>query len=151
MQPDLVIFLDENHCCNKRVLGVLAERGIMYERFIDHFARGLADSEWLPSIGKRGWTVLTSDGKIRYRSIEKQAVYENKIRMFCFSTNNMSGQDMANALNQALDRIIKVVASIPPPFIATITKSGTVNVREDFSETSSTSGIKNGPETNTPL
>jgi len=137
MSPELILFLDENHHNNKHLLSLLSARGVRHERHRDHFTPGLADIEWLPEIGRRKWALLTTDKRIRYRTIEKQAVLDNDVRMFCFSTNNMSGRDMANALGLALDKIKKIFSSTPAPFIAMITKSGNVVVRKDFNETKS--------------
>ncbi|MGC8550466.1 MAG: hypothetical protein ACP5M4_12270 [Acidobacteriaceae bacterium] len=121
MPPDFVLFIDENHCNNRRVLSVLQERGVAYERYLDHFQRGMADSEWLPIIGQRGWALLTTDRRIRYHNIEKQAVRENNVQMFCFSTNKMNGQEMAEALDKGLAKILQIAEQTPPPFIAMIT------------------------------
>jgi hypothetical protein len=133
MPPEFVLFLDENHCNNKRVLNVLQERGVLYKRYLDHFRGGMADSEWLPIIGQHGWALLTTDKRIRYHDLEKQAVKENNVRMFCFSTNNMSGQEMARAIDKGLSKMKKIAEQTQPPFIAMITKSGSVYLRETFS------------------
>jgi len=133
MQPDrLAIYLDENHCNNKRILAVLEKLEIQVERHLDHFARGTSDEDWLPFVGKNGWILLTSDGRIRYRSNEKQAVVENNVRMFYFSNNNMSGEQMATAIEEALPEIYKLCAKHAPPFIAAITRTGEVYLREKF-------------------
>ena len=131
MPPDrLAIYLDENHCNNPRVLAVLRDAGVQVERHLDHFERGTPDEVWLPFVGNKGWILLTSDGRIRYRSNEKQAVIENRVRMFYFSNNNMNGLQMATALEKALPKIFKLCAKHQPPFFAAITPSGEVDLRE---------------------
>jgi hypothetical protein len=131
MRPDrLAIYLDENHCNNKSVLAVLKNAGVQVERHLDHFARGTPDEDWLPFVGTNGWILLTSDGKIRYRSNEKKAVIENSVRMFYFSNNNMSGEQMATAIEKALPKIYKLCAKQQPPFFAAITPTGEVYLRE---------------------
>lgn len=131
MQPeDLVIYLDENHCNNKYILSVLKSAGIQVERHLDHFARGTPDEEWLPLVGMNGWVVLTTDKRIRYRSNERQAVIDHDIRMFYFSKNDMSGQQMGDALKKALPEIQKLYSTQPPPFFAAITRTGEVHLRE---------------------
>ena len=135
MPPDrLAIYLDENHCNNKRILSVLEEAGVQVERHLDHFARGTPDEDWLPFVGNNGWILLTSDGRIRYRSNEKLAVVKNDVRMFYFSNNNMSGEQMATALAKALPEIYKLCARQTPPFFAAITRAGDVYLREKFVE-----------------
>jgi hypothetical protein len=135
MPPDrLAIYLDENHCNNPRVLAVLRDAGVQVERHLDHFAKGTLDEVWLPFVGEKGWILLTTDGRIRYRSNEKQAVIENNVRMFYFSNNNMSGGQMAAALEKALLEIYKLCAKQKPPFFAAITRAGDVYLREKFVE-----------------
>jgi hypothetical protein len=131
MPPDrLAIYLDENHCNNKSVLAVLKNAQIIVERHLEHFPRGTSDETWLPFVGANGWILLTSDGKIRYRTNEKRAVVTNRVRMFYFSNNNMNGQQMAAALDKALPKIFKLCAKQEPPFFAAITPSGEVYLRD---------------------
>ena len=132
MQPpdSLVIFLDENHCNNKKILAALASATVRVERHLDHFVRGTPDEDWLPFVGANGWAPLTTDKRIRYRTNEKQAVIKHNVRMFYFSKNDLSGEQMASALEKALPEIQKICARHKPPFFATITKTGEVHLRE---------------------
>lgn len=135
MPPDsLAIYLDENHCNNKKVLAVLANAGVSVERHLDHFSRGTPDEDWLPLVGKNGWALLTTDKRIRFRTNEKQAVIQHKVRMFYFSKNDLSGEQMASALEKALPEIRKLYFKQPPPFFAAITKAGQVYLREKFTQ-----------------
>jgi hypothetical protein len=61
--------------------------------------------------------------------------------MFYFSTNNLSGAQMATALEKALPKMQRIYISQKPPFCAAITRSGEVYVRETFS-----SQTKDNPE-----
>jgi hypothetical protein len=131
--PDsLVIFLDENHCNNKKILAVFATAGTRVERHLDHFARGTPDEEWLPLVGTNGWALLTTDKRIRYRTNEKEAVIKHSVRMFYFSRNDLSGEQMATALEKALPEIKRICARQQPPFFAAITRTGEVHLREKF-------------------
>jgi hypothetical protein len=134
MSPEnFILFLDENHCNNRKILDVLNAAGIPVERHLANFPRGTPDEDWLPIVGKNGWVLLTTDARIRYRTNEKRAVMENNVRMFYFSSNNLSGQQMASALEVALPRMRRIFAKQNPPFCAAITRSGDVVVRETFS------------------
>jgi hypothetical protein len=134
MLPErFIVFLDENHCNNQKLLDVLKKAGVPGERHLAHFARATPDEDWLPFVGKNGWALLTSDARIRYRSNEKRAVLESGVRMFYFSTNNLSGTQMAAALEKALPKMQRIYAGQKPPYCAAITKSGEVYVRETFS------------------
>jgi PIN domain-containing protein len=134
MPPNgFTIFLDENHCNNQRLLDVLKEADVPVVRHLAHFSRGTPDEDWLQIVGKSNWALLTSDARIRYRTNEKRAVQENNVRMFYFSTNNLSGLQMAGALKKALPRMKGIFQRQKPPYCAAITRSGEVHVRETFS------------------
>jgi hypothetical protein len=133
MPPDpFVVFLDENHCNNRKLLAVLRDAAVRVERHLEHFAAGTPDEIWLPSVGKNGWALLTTDARIRYRANEKRAVKAHRVRMFYFSTNQLSGQQMAAAIEKALTAMRRMVARVEPPFCAAITRSGEVYLRVTF-------------------
>jgi hypothetical protein len=52
--------------------------------------------------------------------------------MFYFSKNDLSGQQMASALEKALPGMRKLCEKYPPPFFAAITRAGDVHLREKF-------------------
>ena len=58
---EFVLFLDENHCRNPHVINAIEERSIVCEKHLDHFAPGSEDTDWLPVIAQRGWSLLTTD------------------------------------------------------------------------------------------
>lgn len=134
MPPEFCLFLDENHCNNPHLLHVLEEQGIRFERYLDHFAPGVADTEWLPFVGAQGWALLTTDKRIRYRNLERRAVQAHNVAMYCFSTNNMNGRELASALKHASGAMQRIFVDRRPPYIAMIRKSGDVIVRESFGD-----------------
>jgi hypothetical protein len=103
--------------------------GVRFERHLSHFSRGTLDENWLPIVGKNEWVLLTADKRIRYNLLEKRALEKNRVREFVFASGNMSGQEMAEALEQGIRKIIKMCSSIDPPFVAAITRSGEVHLR----------------------
>ena len=111
---------------------MLTTAGIRVERHLDHFARGTPDEDWLPLIGINGWALLTTDKRIRYRTNEKEAVIKHNVRMFYFSKNDLSGEQMAIALETALPKMKKICSKQQPPFFAAITRTGEVHLREKF-------------------
>jgi hypothetical protein len=128
----LVLFLDENHCRNHHVIEAIEEHGIVCEKHLDHFQAGSEDTDWLPIIGQRGWCLLTTDARIRRNTLEKEAVRSNGVRMFYFSRNQLSGQEMGVALRCALPHMEKLVQTQAPPFTASINKKGEVTLRDTF-------------------
>ena len=89
---------------------MLRDKGLRYERHSSHFRPGTPDAEWLPFVGRNGWALLTSDRRIRYRALEKQAVQQHAIAMFYFAVNNLSGKQMAFALTAGLPAMQRMFA-----------------------------------------
>jgi hypothetical protein len=73
--------------------------------------------------------LLTKDKRIRFNELEKAAVLQHRVREFYFSSGNYSGAEMAAMLVAALRDMIRICRRHDPPFIASITKSGKVNLR----------------------
>lgn len=129
---EFVLFLDENHCRNPHVINAIEERSIVCEKHLDHFAPGSEDTDWLPVIAQRGWSLLTTDARIRANLLEKEAIRINGMRMFYFSRNNLAGVEMGQALKKALPQMESLVQSQMAPFTASINKSGEVTLRDTF-------------------
>ncbi len=127
-----VIFLDENHCGNPHLHAALDAAGVRYEKHLDHFLRGVEDTEWIPIVAAKGWVLLTSDARIRYNSLERDAVKSNNLRMFYFTRNDIAGREMGTALSRAIPKILSLCRGQHPPFAASISKSGDVNLRDLF-------------------
>jgi hypothetical protein len=73
--------------------------------------------------------LLTADKRIRYNFLEKRALKEHAVREFVFASGNMSGQDMATALELALPKMLRLSHKLKPPFVAAITRIGEVHLR----------------------
>ncbi|MGH7747245.1 MAG: hypothetical protein ACREQ5_21180 [Candidatus Dormibacteria bacterium] len=128
--PDeFFLYLDENLCNANAILGVLTELGVPFQRHLEHFPRGIPDEEWLPFVGKKGWALLTADKRIRYNLLERRALTQNAVREFVFASGNLSGQEMATALKNAIGKMRNICRRLRPPFVAAITRAGQVHLR----------------------
>jgi len=125
---DFVLYLDENLCNSTVILETLTKLGVRFERHLSHFSRGTLDESWLPLVGKNGWVLLTADKRIRYNLLEKRALDKNRVREFVFASGNMSGQEMAEALEQGIRKMFRMCSRIDPPFVAALTRSGEVHL-----------------------
>lgn len=83
---------------------------------------------WLKEVGRRGWIVFTYDKGIRYRTTEREALFSAGVKAFVFTAANVGGQEAATILIKALPKILRFVVSHKAPFIATVTKSGSVSM-----------------------
>ena len=77
---------------------------------------------------KEGWIVLTKDHRIRYRNIERTALLNAGVGAFILTAGDLSGEEMANVFVKALPAISKFLAKHDRPFIARVTKSGSVTI-----------------------
>mgnify|MGYP005812957083 CR=1 FL=1 len=80
----------------------------------------------MPAVGKNGWAVLTSDHRIRYREAERSAATAAGVASFIFTGKKMRAAAIADALVVALPRMLRLLESEPRPFIAKVSRSGTV-------------------------
>jgi hypothetical protein len=129
LPEEFVLYLDENLQNCKPILDALTQQGVKHERHGSHLPAGTEDTIWLPFVGQKGWVLVTKDKKIRYNELEKGAVLQNRVREFYFSSGNYSGAEMAAVLIAALPKMIRIFRKDVPPFIASITKSGNVDIR----------------------
>ena len=123
----LTFFLDQN-LGDKVIAQALRQQELNVELLKEHFAIDARDEDWLPDVGQRGWLILTKDDRIRRRSVEREALMQSGARAFILPSGNMSGDEMASAIVKALPEIRRFVASTPSPFIARISKAGTVRL-----------------------
>lgn len=126
---DFVLYLDENLCNSIAILDTLKKLEVPHERHLSHFERGTVDEVWLPSVGKNRWILLTADKRIRYNFLEKRALQENSVREFVFASGNLSGAEMAAALEMAVEEMKKLCRKFDPPFVASISRKGDVHLR----------------------
>lgn len=94
----------------------------------DHFPQDAFDDAWLPVVGSRGWTVLTSDDRIRYRQAEMTAACTAGVALFIFTGKRMRGAAIADALVRALPSILELLETKTRPFIARVSRTGSVTL-----------------------
>ncbi|HWY71210.1 MAG TPA: hypothetical protein VNX88_21270 [Terriglobales bacterium] len=128
---DFIIFLDENLDNCKPIMDALAESGITCRRHADTFTRGEDDDVWLTFVGERSWIVLTKDKRNRYNQWEKEAVRIHRVREFYFGSGNFNAAEMADALTLALPEMRRICLTEEPPFVGSITRSGSVTIVAD--------------------
>ena len=124
-----VLYLDENLCNCQEILQVLSEKKVRFKRHLDVFPGATKDPVFLPTVGRKGLTLLTCDSDMRRRGLEKQAILQNRVRMFAFTSNNLGGMKMAQILRKTLVRMRQFVRTHHPPFIASISEGGGIYLR----------------------
>ena len=122
------LYLDENLCECAQIVAALSEAAFPFKRHLEFFARGTLDHEWLSLPGRNGWPVLTKDKAQRFTPLEKAQIVQHRLKIFAFSSGNLSGSDMAALLKTHLRRLDKLARKQPAPFVASISKAG-LNLR----------------------
>jgi predicted nuclease of predicted toxin-antitoxin system len=97
----------------------------------DYFAQDAHDDTWLREVGQRGWVVLTKDTRIRLRHTELAALVGGRVRAFVLTRGDLTGEEMARILVSALPRISTFCERYHPPFIARVSRRGTVEMLYD--------------------
>ena len=124
-RESLTFFLDRA-LGNKVIANALRATGADVRVHNDHFAQDARDEEWLVQVAQQGWIILTKDTRIRYHTVERNALINSRARAFVLVSGNLSGQEMAQISVKALPAIRKFVAQHSPPFIAKVYKDGTI-------------------------
>jgi predicted nuclease of predicted toxin-antitoxin system len=124
----VVTFFIDRSLCQQQVAAALRARGANVEVHDDHFDQDAPDSEWLAAAGERGWVIISKDNRIRYRAAEVAAVTNAGAALFIFRGGNMRIVEIADALVAALSRMLRVVRKTRRPFIATVSKRGSVKI-----------------------
>lgn len=119
--PELLTFyVDE--CLGKHVPAALIAAGHDIRPWYDHFP-GLADIEWLPAIGDRGWVLLTKDKDIRRRPLEVEAILNAGVRAFVLTATELRKEEQAEIFLRAMRKIVRICRQ-RGPFIYNITRMG---------------------------
>ncbi len=119
------IFLDRS-LDGEKLTEALRAHGVVVHRHRDFFVHDTRDEDWLTTVGEKGWVVLTKDKRIRYRSIEREALINARVRAFVLVAGNLSGNDIAETFTRALPKILAFIGEHEPPFIARILKNGEI-------------------------
>ena len=69
--------------------------------------RPVPDEQWLELAGQSGWAVLMKDKRIRYNRRERDVVRAYRVRCFCLSSQQLTGEAMARRYLRNLDAITR--------------------------------------------
>ena len=127
-QPEPPIFFLDRSLGKKRIATALRQAGASLHIHDDHFPPDAKDEDWLTKVGQRGWIVLTKDHRIRYRQVERLALMRAGVAAFILTSGDLQGEEMAQIFVKALPRITRFLQKHRKPFIAKITKDGSVSM-----------------------
>jgi uncharacterized protein with PIN domain len=129
--PEELTFFIDRQLGRYKMAGALRIAGLNVEIHDDHFAQDAKDEEWLIVVGQKNWVVVTRDERIRYRAAAKQAIRRAKVRAFVLTAQgNLRAEMLAEIFLKALPKIRRTVGQRQPPFIAKISRDGSVTLLE---------------------
>ena len=121
--PELAFYLESN-MGRHMVAASLRGAGCVVHLHSDHLPQDASDQQWLQLVGRNGWIAVTKDNRIRYRHHEKRAAIEHKARVLVLRAQGMTGEEMGRLLADNAKRIERFMIANRPPLIATISRSG---------------------------
>jgi hypothetical protein len=87
-----------------------------------HFNNRTRDEDWCPVVAERGWIALSHNRKMRYKKIERDAIFRSGLAMFYLIGENYI--ELQRNLVATLPRIVWFREKYEPPFIAHVTRPG---------------------------
>ena len=122
----MIYFVDRS-LGRKKVPEALRRAGATVEVHDDHFPQSTPDQIWLTEVGRRGWVVLTADKRIRYRTLERDALIAAGVQAFVLTS--IPGPDMGDIFTSALAKMEAMCAGHGSrPFIAKVSKGPDVRI-----------------------
>lgn len=112
------------------MVDALRARGLEAHKLTDHFPQDIPDVDLFVEVSARGWVLLTKDKAMRRRPNEREMIVNAKVRVFNFSSANITGPEMIEALLKALPRMARFVKKHDPPFAVKIARDGTLERME---------------------
>jgi hypothetical protein len=65
------------------------------------------DETWLMRAGREEWIVLAKDTRIRRRPAELDAIRRGRLRVFCITTANLTGEQQRDRVLANMNRILQ--------------------------------------------
>ena len=108
------------------VVNALRAAGFEVVAHDDEFSQDTPDVEWLGTVARRGWIVLTKDSAIRRNPLERAAIIGSGSRVFVITNRHLIGTEMADLLVGAASRMGQLARETTPPFVFRIDRNGTI-------------------------
>lgn len=126
MPPSGPTFYVDESIYSKVLIASLVAGGATVERAGVAVPFGSDDETWLEVVGKMGWIALTRDKRIRYRTLEKQALVLHGVGAFTFNGGNATAQTTAVRVLDLLPRMTEIAVSESRPFLYTFGTHGSL-------------------------
>lgn len=118
-----VVFFFDNNVSQHLAAGMKAfqEQAI---HLVDEFSQDTKDTDWIPVVGSKGWTLITRDERILKNPAELKAYKENNIGAFFLGGKNRSRCDLIRQLVRNWPQMKELAAKTRKPFAFRVPPSG---------------------------
>ncbi len=89
-----------------------------------YFALDSQDDEWMPEVGRRGWTLIGHDGQHHLVAAEHAAIVDYQIGCFYLWGNSALTWQKMRCFLRGFERIMEATQSMEPPFIYQVRETG---------------------------
>jgi len=119
------LFIDRD-AWSRKLGQALDGAGIVHVAHHQKFDSESPDVEWIEMAGRHGWIAITRDQSIRRKPNELAAIRASRAIIFVFTSGNLSAEDTARILLQALPRVYRLAASGKRPRLFSLRRDGTI-------------------------
>jgi hypothetical protein len=112
-----------------KVAQALRDAGANVVTHDERFAQNALDEDWLPTVGKTGWLVITKDEAITRRPAERAALENSGVGAFIVTAGGITGDELAKLLVASLPKMARLATRLGRPFIVTVSSSGHLVVK----------------------
>jgi hypothetical protein len=130
----IVFFTDQNLSGETIPQALISSSGYPCQRHRDNFPLDARDVDWLPTVGRRGWILVTKDWRMLQRPLEREAILAANVRAFIFRERNLRGEIMAQIIRVAMPRMLGAIDRYEAPFVFSLERDGTIQALSALSD-----------------
>jgi hypothetical protein len=82
------------------------------------------DADWIPAVAAEGWVVITRDGRLRHRPLERRALLETASRIVLLESRDSLNKWGQLEIVVPWWRKFEELAGLPGPWLYVATRSG---------------------------
>ena len=110
------------------IVEALRNAGLRIEPHFKWFRGDTPDQMWLPVVGRNNWKVLMRDQRIGTRKVETEALLNSGVQAFVLISGELKNADNIAIIKKALPKMLSMLAQNDFPFIAKVSRQGTVKL-----------------------
>lgn len=121
-----VFYLDES-IYSRALVTAMQSMGAQVRTPADVVGFGAADEHWLNAVAKLQWIVLMRDQRVRYRSLERNALTDAGVGAFVFTGGQATAAETAEVILRILTKLANIHRSEVRPFLYSFGLAGSLS------------------------